>query len=283
MTEFQPRTSLVSTTSDGDVDPGSAKDPMKRPLICDSILDCIGQTPCVRLGRLAKDAGCVADIVLKMESMEPCSSVKDRIGYSMIMEAEKRGDIQPGVSCLVEPTSGNTGIGLAMVAAAKGYKLILIMPTSMSNERKVMLKALGATLVLTPAATGMKGAIKKAEEILKNLGDKGYMLQQFKNPDNPKIHRETTGPEIWYQTQGKIDILVGGVGTGGTLTGITQFIRSKKTDLYVAAVEPSESPVLSGGKAGPHKIQGIGAGFVPDNCDTVIEICSSFFYDSLLR
>lgn len=244
--------------------------PMARPLICDSIVDCIGATPMVRLGKMAKANSCKANIILKLESMEPCSSVKDRTGKSMILEAEKRGDITPGVSVLVEPTSGNTGIGLAMVAAARGYKLILAMPASMSKERKIMLKALGAQVVLTPAATGMTGAITKAEELLKGLEGKGYMLQQFKNPDNPKVHRETTGPEIWYQTEGKIDILVGGVGTGGTITGVSQFIRTKRPDLYVVAVEPSESPVLSGGNPGPHKIQGIGAGFVPDICDVSV-------------
>ncbi len=200
----------------------SSFNPLARPLIADSIVDVIGATPMVRVGRLARENGVVADIVLKLESMEPCSSVKDRIAKSMIEEAEKRGEIVPGETILIEPTSGNTGIGLAMVAAAKGYEIILVMPATMSIERRVMLKALGATLVLTPGDKGMKGCIAKCQELLEKHGKKAFMLQQFNNPDNPKVHRETTGPEIWYQTEGKIDILIGGVGTGGTITGTSQ-------------------------------------------------------------
>jgi len=235
--------------------------------IYESILDTIGATPLVRVPRLSAHYGLRADLLLKLEFFNPLASVKDRIGAAMIAAAEAEGRITPGITSLIEPTSGNTGIALAFVAANKGYHLILCMPESMSIERRKMLQLLGAELVLTPAAEGMKGAIRKAEELAATLPH-CVMLQQFQNAANPAIHRNTTAEEIWHDTDGKADILVAGVGTGGTITGISQILKARKAGFRTIAVEPTHSPVLSGGAPGPHKIQGIGAGFVPDILDT---------------
>ena len=240
-----------------------------RGRIYNSILDTIGNTPIIRLGKLAADEGVKADLLAKLEFFNPIASVKDRIGLAMIEAMEADGRITPGKSVLIEPTSGNTGIALAFAAAAKGYRLILTMPETMSVERRKMLALLGAELVLTEGPKGMKGAIARAEELAKETPG-GVIPQQFENPANPEIHRKTTAEEIWNDTKGGVDIFVSGIGTGGTITGVGQVLKARKPGVQIIAVEPADSPVLSGGNPGPHKIQGIGAGFAPAILDTKI-------------
>ncbi len=241
--------------------------------IANDITELVGKTPLVRLNSIPLAEECLAQIVVKLESMNPAASVKDRIGVNMINAAEKAGLITPNKTVLIEPTSGNTGIALAMAAAAKGYQLILTMPESMSTERRAMLKAYGARLKLTPASEGMKGAIAVAEELAATLAN-AFIPQQFNNPANPEIHRQTTAEEIWSDTDGQIDILIAGVGTGGTVTGVAEVIKKRKSEFQAIAVEPADSPVLSGGNPGSHKIQGIGAGFIPEvlNVDAIDEV-----------
>jgi len=231
-----------------------------------TILETIGNTPLIQMPLITK--GVEANLYFKLEFFNPLGSVKDRIAFSMITEAEKKGSLKSGMS-IIEPTSGNTGIGLAFIAAAKGYSLTLVMPDTMSQERKTMLLMLGANLILTPGANGMKGAIAKAQAMLEETPN-AFMPRQFDNPDNPLVHYKTTGPEIWNDTQGKVDVVIAGVGTGGTFTGVGKFLKEKNPAVKMVAVEPVESPVIAGGKPGPHKIQGIGAGFVPKNFDRAL-------------
>lgn len=254
-----------------------------RGRVFDSITDTIGDTPLVRIKRMPEEAGAKADVLLKLEFFNPIASVKDRIGVSMIEKLEEDGRLKEG-SVIIEPTSGNTGIALAFVAAAKGYRLILVMPESMSIERRKMLILLGAELELTPAELGMKGALAKAQELLENTPN-SVMPQQFENPANPAIHRRTTAEEIWNDTGGKVDVIIAGVGTGGTLTGIGQVLKEKNPNIKMIAVEPEDSPILSGGQPGPHKIQGIGAGFIPaildtDQIDEVVTICNETAFET---
>ncbi|MBK2025677.1 cysteine synthase A [Francisella philomiragia] len=237
--------------------------------ICNNFTETIGKTPMVRLCKIEELFGLKVKLVAKLEFFNPLSSVKDRVALNLIESAEKAGNIKPGVTTLIEPTSGNTGIGLSFIAAAKGYDLIITMPESVSVERRKLIQHFGAKLILTPAAEGMAGAIAKANDLLKELND-GVILGQFTNPANPQAHRNTTALEVWQDTDGKVDILVAGVGTGGTITGIAEVLKQKKPTIKIVAVEPKSSPVLSGGKPGSHKIQGIGAGFIPEILNTSI-------------